>query len=48
MNVQYSASQQITILHTCSGKHYFQSFDLFDQHLMLHVKHYVYEPAARS
>ena len=48
MNVQYRASQQITILYTFSGRHYFQSFDLFDQHLALHDKHYVHEPAARS
>ena len=49
MTSQYnSASQQIPILYTVSGTHYFQSFDIFYQHLALHVNHYVYARAARS
>ena len=48
MTSQYSASQQIPILYTVSGRHYFQSFDIFYQHLALHVNHYVYARAARS
>ena len=48
MTSQYSASQQMPILYTVSGTHYFQSFDIFYQHLALHVNHYVYARAARS
>ena len=33
------------ILYTVRGRHYFQSFDIFDQHLELHVKHSVYVAA---
>ena len=44
---QYTASQWIPILYTASGRHYFQSFDIFYQHLSLHVNHFVYAPVAR-
>ena len=32
--------EAISYRYTVRGRHYFQSFDIFDQHLALHVKHY--------
>ena len=45
MTSQY---RPIPILHTVRGRHYFQSFDIFDQHLELQVKRNVYVPAEQS
>ena len=42
------AARSMTSQYSASGRHYFQYFDIFDQHLALHVNHYVYAPAARS